>query len=231
MANLKKAEEESEKILKKKLTPATYKALALKREEHEAKKAKMLEEYNSIFQRADSLQITNISYTVDSHKNATMRITRGNDPLNLTVYPNLRLKMLSFSEWIEVQALASKKKDKSIDLLLQCLKAKFQWVLNQAKKVGLPPPSELATFRMIIEDKKQKRTEFLKEIFVTEDVYGMNKNLIPPRWITPIDGLVINEPESGIFFMNRNTDVAFQRESEFHMTPTGANQYSEPNQG
>ncbi|GKA62426.1 hypothetical protein Tco_0761945 [Tanacetum coccineum] len=36
----------------------------------------------------------------------------------------------------------------------------------------------------------------------------------------PIEGLVINEPESGIFFMNRNADIAFQRESEFHLTLT-----------
>nr|GEY40071.1 hypothetical protein [Tanacetum cinerariifolium] len=127
---------------------------------HEAKKAKMLEEYNSIFQRADPLQITNISYTVDSHKNATMRITR----------------------------------------------AKFQWVLNQANKVGLPPPSELATFRMTNEDKKQKRTEFFKEIFMTEyiRVDGMNKNLITPSWITLIDGLVINKPESVPPILPRN---------------------------
>nr|GEV53425.1 retrovirus-related Pol polyprotein from transposon TNT 1-94 [Tanacetum cinerariifolium] len=114
LANLKKAEEESEKI-QKKLTPATYKAQALK----------------------------------------------CNDPLNLIVIPNIKLKMLSFSEWIEV--------------------------LNQAKKVGLPPPPELATFGMTCEDKKRKRTEFLKVMFVTEDI--------------------------------RNTDVAFQRESKFHLTP------------
>nr|GEU36974.1 hypothetical protein [Tanacetum cinerariifolium] len=32
-------------------------------------------------------------------------------------------------------------------------------------------------------------------------------------------GLVINEPESRIFFMNGNTDIAFQRENEFHLSP------------
>nr|GEX83310.1 hypothetical protein [Tanacetum cinerariifolium] len=129
-----------------------------------------------------------------------MRITRCNDPLNLIVVPNIKLKMLSFSEWIEVHALASKKKGKSIDLLLQSLKAKFQWVLNQAKKVGLPPPPELATFGMTCEDKKRKRTEFLKEMFVTEDIRvdGMNRNIIPPPKIILIDGFVISEPELSI---------------------------------
>ncbi|GKG28756.1 hypothetical protein Tco_0416121, partial [Tanacetum coccineum] len=68
--------------------------------------------------------------------------------------------------------------------------------------------------------KKRKRTEFFKEVFVTEDVRvdGMERNLIPPHGFMLIQGLVINEPESGIFLMNRNTDIGFQRESEFHLT-------------
>ncbi|GJV32408.1 hypothetical protein Tco_1392808 [Tanacetum coccineum] len=62
------------------------------------------------------------------------------------------------------------------------------------------------------EEKKRKRTEFLKEMFVTEDIRvdGMNMNLIPLPGVVPIEGLVIKEPESRIFFMNRNTDLAFQ---------------------
>ncbi|GJY04747.1 heat shock 70 kDa protein BIP1 [Tanacetum coccineum] len=107
-------------------------------------------------------------------------------------------------------------------MLLQSLRSKFQWVMDQAKKLGLPPPPALVTFGMTAEEKKRKRTQFLKEAFVTEDIKvdGMNMNLIPPPNVMPIEGLVINEPESGIFFMNRNTDIAFQRESEFHLTPT-----------
>ncbi|GJV70973.1 hypothetical protein Tco_1490968 [Tanacetum coccineum] len=46
----------------------------------------------------------------------------------------------------------------------------------------------------------------------------MQRNLIPSPGVMPIEGLVINEPESGIFFMNMNTDIAFQRESVFHLT-------------
>ncbi|GJY42212.1 hypothetical protein Tco_0429482 [Tanacetum coccineum] len=51
-------------------------------------------------------------------------------------------------------------------------------------------------------------------MFVTEDVRvdEMNRLLIPPPGVVPIEGLVIKEPESGIFYMNRNTDVVFQRE-------------------
>ncbi|GJS27810.1 hypothetical protein Tco_0488430 [Tanacetum coccineum] len=41
--------------------------------------------------------------------------------------------------------------------------SKFEWVLNRAKKLGLPPPSKLKTFGMTAEDKKGKRTEFLKK--------------------------------------------------------------------
>ncbi|GKB38243.1 putative reverse transcriptase domain-containing protein [Tanacetum coccineum] len=92
-----------------------------------------------------------------------MKITRGDNPLNLVVHPNFRLKTLGFSEWLEVHALTSKKSGKSNDMLLQSLRAKFQWVIDQAKKLGLPPSPALATFRMTAEDKKRKRSEILKE--------------------------------------------------------------------
>ncbi|GJT40101.1 hypothetical protein Tco_0939966 [Tanacetum coccineum] len=65
--------------------------------------------------------------------------------------------MLGFSEWLEVHALASNKTGKSYDVLLQSLKVKFQWVLNQAKRLGLPSPPKLTTFRLTAEDKKRKR--------------------------------------------------------------------------
>ncbi|GJV44519.1 hypothetical protein Tco_1429055 [Tanacetum coccineum] len=223
LADMKVEKEKSKQELRKMFNQATLKPQAQKWTEHEAKKAKMIEEYNhQIFFRADPLPITKISYVGNPNKEATMKIIRGDNPLNLIVYPNFRLKTLGFSEWLEVHALASKKTRKSNDMLLQSLRAKFQWVINQAKKLGLPPPPVLATFGMTVEDKKRKRTEFLKEVFVTENITvdGMYMNLIPPPGVVPIQGLVINEPESGIFFMNGNTYIAFQRESEFHLTPT-----------
>ncbi|GJZ08138.1 hypothetical protein Tco_0542421 [Tanacetum coccineum] len=90
----------------------------------------------------------------------------------------------------------------------------------KAKRLGLPPPPELATFGLNDEEKKRKRSEFLREVFMTKDVRvdGMNMNLIPPPRVVPIKGLVIKELESRIFFMNMNTDLAFQRENEFHLT-------------
>nr|GEV44539.1 hypothetical protein [Tanacetum cinerariifolium] len=176
----------------------------------------MMQEYkNQISFRVDTLPITKISYIVNSRNEATMKITRGDNPLNLIVYPNFRLKTLSFSEWMEVHALASKKSGTSYNLLLQSLRAKFQWVINKSKRLGLLPPPKLATFRLTAEEKKRKRTELIKEVFVTKNVKvdGMDMNLIPPSGIMPIQGLVINEPESRIFFMNGNTDMCFQRES------------------
>nr|GEV05574.1 retrovirus-related Pol polyprotein from transposon TNT 1-94 [Tanacetum cinerariifolium] len=127
---------------------------------HEEKKAKLVNEYYKCIQgRTNPLPITKISYIINSRKEPTIRIARGNDPLNLTVYLNFRLRMPGFSEWIKVHALASKKTSKSIDSLLQSLKSKFQWVLNQAKNLGLPPPPALATIGMAAEDKKRKRNE------------------------------------------------------------------------
>nr|GFC81989.1 hypothetical protein [Tanacetum cinerariifolium] len=76
------------------------------------------------------------------------------------------------------------------------------------------PPPELATFGLTAEEKKRKRTELIKEIFVTKNVRvdGIDRNLILPPGIMPIQGLVINEPELEIFFMNGNINIGFQRE-------------------
>nr|GEU65803.1 retrovirus-related Pol polyprotein from transposon TNT 1-94 [Tanacetum cinerariifolium] len=94
---------------------------------HEIKKAKMMKEYkHQISFRADQLPITKISYVANPNNKTTIKITRGDNPLN-----------------------------------------------------RVEPDSSLG--------------------------------------VMPIEGLVINEPVSGIFFMNRNTDVDFQREEEFHL--------------
>ncbi|GJT28710.1 hypothetical protein Tco_0908985 [Tanacetum coccineum] len=85
--------------------------------EYEAKRKKMLDEYNhQISYRVDQLPITKISYKVNSSKEASMRITRGNNPLNLTVYEKFRLQTLRFSEWLEVHALSFQSKGKFLAL-------------------------------------------------------------------------------------------------------------------
>ncbi|GJR75081.1 hypothetical protein Tco_0087446 [Tanacetum coccineum] len=69
-------------------------------------------------------------------------------------------KLITYQEegvkWLD--ALASKKIGKSNDMLLQSLRAKLQWVMDQAKKLGLPPPQALATFGMTAKENKRKRT-------------------------------------------------------------------------
>nr|GEY45279.1 hypothetical protein [Tanacetum cinerariifolium] len=86
--------------------------------------------------------------------------------------------------------------------------------IRRAKRLGLPPPPEHTNFGLTAEEKKRKRPELIKEVFITKNVRvdRMGRNLIPPSRIMPIQGLVINEPELGILFMNRNTDIGFQRE-------------------
>ncbi|GJS45143.1 hypothetical protein Tco_0595264 [Tanacetum coccineum] len=118
----------------------------------------MFDEYNhQITHRANELPITKISYRVNSSKEATMRITRANDPLNITVHDRFRLKSLGFSEWLEV--------------------------LNQARALGIPPPPELSSFGIPVKDRKRKRTsEILQQVFEKENkvVDGMKMNLAPP---------------------------------------------------
>nr|GEZ97672.1 hypothetical protein [Tanacetum cinerariifolium]GEZ97683.1 hypothetical protein [Tanacetum cinerariifolium] len=95
-----------------------------------------------ITHRADQLTITKISYRVNSSKEATIRITRGNDPLNLTVYEKFRLKTLRFSEWIEAHALASKSTRGNDPLNLtmyEKFKLKTLSLVNGLKNL-IPPP-------------------------------------------------------------------------------------------
>ncbi|GJV29363.1 hypothetical protein Tco_1385811 [Tanacetum coccineum] len=167
--------------------------LSLRKSRDEAKKAKLIDEYTQqISFRADLLPITKISYVINSHKEATMKITRGDNHLNLVVYLNFLLKMLGFSEWLEVHALAAKKFGKSNDMLLQSLRSKFQWVLNQDKKIGLLPPPALATFGMTVEERKRKRIEMIKHVFVKEDVVvdETQRNVAPPPGVVGKKGLM-----------------------------------------
>ncbi|GJT68144.1 hypothetical protein Tco_1019624 [Tanacetum coccineum] len=76
-----KYEESLKQILR---NSATIKAQKEKMAEHESKRAKMLREYNDCINlRANELPITKISYRVNSSKEASMRITRANDSLNV----------------------------------------------------------------------------------------------------------------------------------------------------
>nr|GFA76407.1 hypothetical protein [Tanacetum cinerariifolium] len=118
--------EEGEQELRKMFNQATLKGRSKKWHEHKAKKVKIIEEYNHLISfRADPLLITKISYVVNTNKEATIKITRGDNPLNLIVHLNFRIRTLGFSEWLEVHALASKKTGKLNDMLLQSLRAKF----------------------------------------------------------------------------------------------------------
>nr|GEX56413.1 hypothetical protein [Tanacetum cinerariifolium] len=125
----------------------------------------MMQEYKrQISFTADTLPDTKISYVVNFEKEPTIKITRGDNPLNLVVHPNFRLKTLGFCEWL---------------------------VINQAKRLGLSPPPELVTFGLTAEEKKKKRTELIKEVFVTENIRvdGLDRNLIPSPRIMPIQVL------------------------------------------
>nr|GEX72240.1 hypothetical protein [Tanacetum cinerariifolium] len=137
-------------------------------------------------------------WPINSSMEATMRITRGKDPLNVNVYDKFKLNTLGFIEWLE-------------------------WVLSQAKALGIPPPPELSTFGVSINDKKKKRSsDILKEVFVQEDIVidGMHKNLVPLPDIVGSRGQVIREPKLGIFFYNGNFDLVFQRKEEFRLATT-----------
>nr|GEW54341.1 retrovirus-related Pol polyprotein from transposon TNT 1-94 [Tanacetum cinerariifolium] len=101
LADLNAEKEKSEKSLQKIMNPDIIRAQAQKMAEYEAKRKNMLDECNHhISHRVDQLPITKISYRVNASKEASMRITIGNDPLNLTIYEKFRLKTLGLRNLI-----------------------------------------------------------------------------------------------------------------------------------
>ncbi|GJV38099.1 hypothetical protein Tco_1410576 [Tanacetum coccineum] len=207
LADLKAKKEKSEKRLKV-LTTEELKAETAELAAYEAKRAKMLKEYNHCISFRDGpLPITKINYMVNNSTNkATMRITRNNQPLNYKIYDKFVLKMLGFSEWLEVFEVAFKNHNKSNNQLLKNLKAKFRWVATQTRKLRIPPPPELTSFEFPSAEnktgtKRKKRAEVIHEVFVKDNVVvdKMHRNLVPPAGVVGSVGLVIDEPEARFF--------------------------------
>nr|GEW26119.1 hypothetical protein [Tanacetum cinerariifolium] len=95
----------------------------------------------------------------NTSKQATMRIIRDNDPLNLIVYDKFRLKTSGINKWVKVNALASKLKSKSNDILLRNLREKLQWVMTQAKKLGILPPPKQSAFGFLLLKRREKESQ------------------------------------------------------------------------
>ncbi|GJZ26799.1 hypothetical protein Tco_0571052 [Tanacetum coccineum] len=170
LADLKAKKEKSKKRIQKVLSFDELRAQAEELVAYEDKRAKMLEEYNHCISfKANPLPITKISYRINnSTKEASMRIVRNHQQLNLIVYDKFVMKMLGFSKWLELHDLASKVKSKPNDQLLKNLKAKFQWVATQAGKLGIPPLLELTTFELPSNEKKtcmkrKRRAEVIRK--------------------------------------------------------------------
>nr|GEW25085.1 hypothetical protein [Tanacetum cinerariifolium] len=56
------------------------------------------------------------------------------------IFEDFRLKMLGFTNWLELHKLASWKQGAANDQLLKNLKAKFKWVASTIDKLNIPPP-------------------------------------------------------------------------------------------
>ncbi|GJW65327.1 hypothetical protein Tco_0117211 [Tanacetum coccineum] len=141
----------------------------------------------------------------------------GSDPkmLNLQQFNISRKKMTL--EDAQAQLTQMKRADK---LPIIKISYKIDKIKTQAGKLGISPPPELTAFGLSPAEKNRKKSlEMIKEVFVNEDIVvdGMHRNLIPPPGVEGSRGLVIKEPESGIFFYNRNFDLVFQREEDFHL--------------
>nr|GEU37100.1 hypothetical protein [Tanacetum cinerariifolium] len=131
------------------------------------------DEYNHYIKiKDDPLPITKFNYKVNkTSKVTTMRIIRNNQSINLKIYDKFILKMLGFSEWLELHDLESKKQNDTNDQLLKNLKAKFQWVAITAGKLSIPAPPQLTTFELPpVKKKKKRKGEMIHEVFIKENI-------------------------------------------------------------
>ncbi|GKD58192.1 hypothetical protein Tco_1295701 [Tanacetum coccineum] len=163
LADQKAAEEKSKKSLQK----INIEAHKVELVEYEAKRAKMLAEYNHYINfRAHLGRITKINYKINKvTRDATMRIERDNQPLSLIVIKKFRLKQLGFTESIKIQALASK-----------------------GKAFRLTPAEKRKRTSEIV-----KEVFATGHIHVD----GTQRNLTPPPGVVGKSGQVIQEPEAG----------------------------------
>ncbi|GKC16157.1 hypothetical protein Tco_1012939 [Tanacetum coccineum] len=154
----KAEKEKSELSIKKVMNPATLRAQAWKLVEYEAKRAKMLDDYNKhITHKADKLPITKISYKINSSKEATIRITRNNNPLNLMVYEEFRLKTLGFSvlpppELSTFGVLVNEKKRKTSSKILKEVFVTEDIVVDGIHRNLAPPLGVEGTRGLVIKE-------------------------------------------------------------------------------
>ncbi|GJZ49573.1 hypothetical protein Tco_0603763 [Tanacetum coccineum] len=187
-ADLKAAKDKSEENLRR----LTLKQLKAQEQELSEIEAERIQHMNKIRDKHmhcisfknDPLPITKFNYRVcKSTKIDTMRVTRNNQPLNYKIFDNFKLKMLGFTEWLELHSLASKRQNAINDQLLKNLKAKFKWVATTVDNLALHPPPQLTKFKLPPAERKiKRRAKVIKEVFVKEDIVvdGMPRNLIVP---------------------------------------------------
>ncbi|GJU60742.1 hypothetical protein Tco_1238508 [Tanacetum coccineum] len=197
LAELKAAKDKSKHKLRM-LTPAQLKAQEQELSKIKAERIqhmnKMRDEYiHCISFRDDPLPIKKFSYRVCKFtKIATIRVTRNNQPLNYKIFDNFKLKMLGFTQWLELHILASKRQNATNDQLLKNLKAKFKWVATTADKLGLPPPPQLTESELPpTKQKRKRRFEVMEKVFLKEDIVvdGMHRNLTVPDGVIRKAGL------------------------------------------
>ncbi|GJY02547.1 hypothetical protein Tco_0360699 [Tanacetum coccineum] len=76
-----------------------------------------------------------------------------------------------------------------------------------------PLPITKFSYRKKSDKKRKRMTELIHEVFVKENIVvdGMQRNLTLHQGVVRKAGMVIKEPEVGIFLYNGNFDLVFQR--------------------
>ncbi|GJX58869.1 hypothetical protein Tco_0290259 [Tanacetum coccineum] len=187
---LKQEKEKSEESLKGIMNPATLKAQAHKLAEYEAKRAKILAEYNHyITFRADQRRITKINYRIDRvTKDATMRIERDNQPLSLVVIEKFRLKQLagklglpSPSELSAFRLSGAKKKRKRASEMLEEVFVKEYIRVDGMHRNLIPPQGVVGSKGLVITDQRLGFSTIMETL--TWSFRERTNSILPPPHI------------------------------------------------
>ncbi|GJY93273.1 hypothetical protein Tco_0509055 [Tanacetum coccineum] len=160
---LKTEKEKSKMKLKKVMTLTKIKAQAQRLAEYEAKRAKMLKEYNHyITYRADPPLINKMGYRISNvSKEATMRTERNNQPLSLTVYEKYVLKILGFSipplpELLDFGLSTAEKKQKRSSEIIKEIFVKEDIVVDEMYMNLVPPPGVEGSRGLVIREPESR---------------------------------------------------------------------------
>ncbi|GJU45165.1 hypothetical protein Tco_1202431 [Tanacetum coccineum] len=148
-------------------------------------------------------------------KPVIVSVFRNNDKRNFDVHNLFKFTDFRITELDELGPIIQKKKNSIVKDLMISLSKRYERLKKIPEEIGiqsdLPAPvPELASSQTL--GRKRKHMELEPEV----KVHGLECNRSLPKGILFVNNMVIEEPESGIFFTVVFGDQSFQRWNDIH---------------